>query len=797
MPLSPPRRQQLAQEYGIGLKPKEKWPKCYESLFRNVQRLGDKRLDDWENESGDNCRYGLDHSNWRQRTKSRVELLARRAEGLRGSWREASEADWRRLEEIIFEHLDHDVNCSKYESSILGVRKEAPITYDKALKRAMDKKNEKPDLFYGLLQTGRVLKYMRGLTKTSAVRTTPFVRKDTKCVFPFLISEAKSEKAGVSQSEIELQICFAARETLLAQQSLASATNTGRLAFEPLVWCVTYRGETIDITAACLHWKDGEGDEGAYGTDLMRIWSGNLSSQDGALGCLFIMDYIADWARDVYRENVIKELKSIARTTYKSAVPVSPTITVVSHDEDDADDDDVPPLALSCTTVNLRTLALPQMQSSTEQDSSSSSDGSSRNWALLESPSRRRNVRLVPARVHHGTTAAPVDRMREFDVATCAYRDARYIRSRVMGLCITSESVQDLFNSRTQRSAETLFSRIAVQLEKHQLAEMKGSTLVAMEQAWSGINNGKAHVPFGAESFYVSFTFSAYLSPDWEQTRELCYIAVSKNALDIIKRPIVREGENRARSYLRLGSTLCEQTKPKHATRQQNSSPWMPCILEEEEQLVLCHDENPGGLHQEQRPEWCLFWVHSDQVEHSKWRSILEKLRLAFICKTSRLGVGKHWQKIKWNESNLETAGFDSKVASENCLDALFSALAQDKRGNSSRHQETGIEHALSQLQIYSKASTPRQTCGKPVNQVHVEELDNENSDSKYESPENRATNLRSGYSSEDYDSLNDSGDEVLVEEENQGRSTDLYRPRYHPRGLLTMDYYRKKRNAA
>lgn len=617
----------------------------------------------------------------------------------------------------------------------------------------------------------------------------------------------------------------------------------------------------------------------------MRIWSGNLSSQDGALGCLFIMDYIADWARDVYRENVIKELKSIARTTYKSAVPVSPTITVVSHDEDDADDDDVPPLALSCTTVNLRTLALPQMQSSTEQDSSSSSDGSSRNWALLESPSRRRNVRLVPARVHQGTTAAPVDRMREFDVATCAYRDARYIRSRVMGLCITSESVQDLFNSRTQRTAETLFSRIAVQLEKHQLAEMKGSTLVAMEQAWSGINNGKAHVPFGAESFYVSFTFSAYLSPDWEQTRELCYIAVSKNALDIIKRcrqvetklsvyqvnharalgmiemfqrasvysnlsaclqscsvrpiysethetrdldgifpkhsnlesiwmkadthrktrdvvwtlyrPIVSEGENRARSYLRLGSTLCEQTKPKHATRQQNSSPWMPCILEEEEQLVLCHDENPGGLHQEQRPEWCLFWVHSDQVELSKWSSILEKLRLGFICKTSRLGVGKHWQKIKWNESNLETAGLDSKVASENCLDALFSALAQDKRGNSSRHQETGIEHALSQLQIYSKASTPRQTCGKPVNQVHVEELDNENSDSKYESPENRATNIRSGYSSEDYDSLNDSGDEVLVEEENQGRSTDLYRPRYHPRGLLTMDYYRKKRNAA
>jgi hypothetical protein len=110
MPLSPQKRWQLAQEYGIGLKPKERWPECYKELFRNVQRLGDKRLDDWENESEDNGQYSSDASNWRVRTKYRVQQLAKKAERLREYSPGFSESDWRRLEEMIFEHLDYDVN---------------------------------------------------------------------------------------------------------------------------------------------------------------------------------------------------------------------------------------------------------------------------------------------------------------------------------------------------------------------------------------------------------------------------------------------------------------------------------------------------------------------------------------------------------------------------------------------------------------------------------------------------------------------------------------------------------------
>ena len=628
----------------------------------------------------------------------------------------------------------------------------------------------------------------------------------------------------------------------------------------------------------------------SFSQDLMRIWDGDLSSQDGAFRCLLIIDYIADWARDVYRENVIEQLKSIATTSYKSIVPPSPTFTVASHEEEeeeeeDAHEDSVTLFAASSDTVNLGRRASAQPQSSTERNSGSCSDDPSSNWTSLDTPSRRKKVGLVPTRVDQGVTAAPTDKMREFDVATYAYRNARYIRYQVIGLCITSESVQDLFNSRAQRSAETLFSRIAVQLEKHHLAEMKGSMLLAIEQAWSGIHNRRAHFPYRAETFYVSFTFSAYFSPDWEQTRELCYIAVSKNALDTIKRyrqretrlsihevnharalgmietfqkasidlnlsaclqscsirpiysqtpetrgldsifpthsnlesiwmkpdttrktrdvvwdlyrGIASEGENHARSYLRLDSRLYEQIQPRHGTRQQSKSPWIPCILEEQEHLILCYNENSTGLRQEQRPEWCLFWVNLNSLASSKWTSILRTLRLEITYKTNRLGAGKNWQTIQWNDTNcLETTGFDSKVIIRKCLDALFSALAKDSG-------ESHIEYALSQLQIHSNGSEPSQTCSKFGSAIRVEECDDESSDTQYASLQDSTANQRPGESSDTCDSLSDSEDElfgnidVRIGRANQSPSTDFYRPRYRPRGLLITDHYRRKRNKA
>lgn len=102
-----------------------------------------------------------------------------------------------------------------------------------------------------------------------------FKNKSNLAVFPFLISEAKSGNASMSQNDVESQVMFIIREALLVQMELAelptetASSNTPEpsLAFEPLVWCISYRGETVDILAACLDWKHRSDDiPGGYRT---------------------------------------------------------------------------------------------------------------------------------------------------------------------------------------------------------------------------------------------------------------------------------------------------------------------------------------------------------------------------------------------------------------------------------------------------------------------------------------------------------------------------------------------------
>ena len=126
------------------------------------------------------------------------------------------------------------------------------------------------------------MKYVKALENKS-VRTTPFAKKGTQCVFPFLISEAKAGKSSASRIDVELQIGFQVRETLLAQESLAATSQDRSVVFEPLVWCVTYIGESVYIMAACLRWKSWEGSkdhfQGGYRTVISTLQLSQVSNR--------------------------------------------------------------------------------------------------------------------------------------------------------------------------------------------------------------------------------------------------------------------------------------------------------------------------------------------------------------------------------------------------------------------------------------------------------------------------------------------------------------------------------------
>ncbi|KAG7421592.1 hypothetical protein Forpe1208_v000127 [Fusarium oxysporum f. sp. rapae] len=180
-------------------------------------------------------------------------------------------------------------------SPIFDDRAEQGIACSPELLLDLPKREVKPDRVYGLQTTKR---FNRLLELVPDIRSNPFKPDGEPLIFPFLVIEARSEKAGYSFSDIQLQTGFAIRKLLMIQHEL---------------------GEQWRVSAAYVYKKDRD-----ISYRVVRLWHGCLDSLDDTLQLLLIIDYIADWARDIYREGIASSLQKLALSDSAS----------LDHDED-------------------------------------------------------------------------------------------------------------------------------------------------------------------------------------------------------------------------------------------------------------------------------------------------------------------------------------------------------------------------------------------------------------------------------------------------------------------------------
>ncbi|KAK4032495.1 hypothetical protein C8A01DRAFT_50726 [Parachaetomium inaequale] len=119
----------------------------------------------------------------------------------------------------------------------------------------------------------------------------PIQQSGDRQLFPFLVLEAKSAISG--------------SDWLYAAAGLQS-----RWESRPFVWFFSNRGDDWRVYTAFVR----EGVERPYAVGnidyhVIDVWRGN-TSLEGALQ-LLLVDYIFDWARDMYREDIIRELRVI------------------------------------------------------------------------------------------------------------------------------------------------------------------------------------------------------------------------------------------------------------------------------------------------------------------------------------------------------------------------------------------------------------------------------------------------------------------------------------------------------
>ncbi|EXJ68816.1 uncharacterized protein A1O5_07747 [Cladophialophora psammophila CBS 110553] len=373
-------------------------------------------------------------------------------------------------------------------------RADVEIQYEEKIDKIL-RQGKRPDRVMGLRVTtrlDRILKETIGpmgkLVGESARMTS--LKGSIPLLFPFLILEAKSEKSADTFSKIDLQSGFAIRNLLQLQRDLARATSENQqYGMKPLVWYLAYKGEEWRVSGAYV--EETNKDSGPN-YRILQLWHGNITWPQEALRLLLIIDYIFDWARDVYRRDIINRLLSLATNASQSLL----ADTDVGSTYNDfpgifGDDIDEPAIA-----------------------------------NYIE--------QIEPFDVPHLLTF--------FDHGNLALRDARYMTHKVLALHVTLENLDQILSKmNTKESARQLARQLWRAISGIGTWSVTADCLNAVEKLWTGQDREPYTFQNPEQRFLTSFAVDSYLTDGdtrgmvkfdlWNQVHSLTYIAIAHDAL--------------------------------------------------------------------------------------------------------------------------------------------------------------------------------------------------------------------------------------------------------------------------
>jgi len=229
-------------------------------------------------------------------------------------------------------------------------------------------------------------------------------------------------------------------------------------------------------------------------------------SKDGALQLLLIVDYIFDWARDIFRPSILRQLRSLA-----TGKPYDEVSVMFESDIGSTGDilDRIP-------------------------------DGHTM-FDEMDIPS---DVTNIPITLGHQNML----NLRIPNTKLGTLRSASFVESRVIGLYITEHNVRVLLQmaggpyqttENSARAARTLLNLLTgnqVEVEQDNLLLLKGEDLNTIERIWTGEDGSPSRELASSRnsSFYVLITLTTFFNHSWDIVREMTYLAVSKSAYDIL-----------------------------------------------------------------------------------------------------------------------------------------------------------------------------------------------------------------------------------------------------------------------
>ncbi len=391
---------------------------------------------------------------------------------------------------------------------------------------------QRPDRMIGLRETNNIRQLLnqppRGLPDTNEqklrdlVRCAPFKWQSSPLLFPFLVLEAKSDSTPASFSDIQTQTSFPIWSLLNLQRDLRLQRPVVSGAPEALVWFLGYRGNDWKIYG-CYVSTNPESEctyvsyltvglphqvfEDSYQIligkrqNIHYLQSGDITTKDGALQLLLLLDYIVDWARDTLRPAIIAQLRSLAMGRDFDEISRGPESDIISKER----------------TIRDWVSRIP---STVAQDETA-------HMPTNNSTELRFHGDLV--------SVSPPDT--EFGIV----RPVSAATLQLSGLRLTEGNVESLLALSDGPEHGKSYSACARKLVNEltrwdETLVVLGADLDDIERVWAD-DQKMALEPFdegsGAE-FYAVLEYRCFMTVAWEIVREISYWAISKSAFAVL-----------------------------------------------------------------------------------------------------------------------------------------------------------------------------------------------------------------------------------------------------------------------
>jgi hypothetical protein len=387
---------------------------------------------------------------------------------------------------------------------------------------------QEPDRVYGLQATKNFDQLLSqtasgplgasgGTTVGERVRSSPFKEGTEPLLFPFLILEAKSESSSNGFGDIQIQTAFPIFALLKLQENLQAEAKASELGAIPLVWFFANRGDAWRVYGCFV--SDGEtsgyvrfrlfplrsssgSDRLILIQDIVQLWDGSIMSKDSALQLLLIVDYIFDWARDIYRPSILRQLKSLASGEAYDQISLANDSDIMSMRRHISDWIQPPP----STVV-------------------SDFDAESANPTVVLD-----HQNLLPIQIPNTKLGT--------------LRSASLVNSRMIGLYIAEHNVRAFLElaagtpqntSHSERAARELVSFLT---RWDELIVLDGDDIDKIDMTWTGKPRiaDEASISSSSEKFYFLAEFATFMDASWNIVRQLTYLAVSVTAFDTLVR---------------------------------------------------------------------------------------------------------------------------------------------------------------------------------------------------------------------------------------------------------------------